>query len=56
MEVLVHQKRKIDINFSKAETKFCFSLHYNSDNSYLFVSEKETYKFKASDKNVNFKS
>ena len=25
------------INFSKANTKFCLSLHYNADNSYLFV-------------------
>ena len=30
------------------------SLHYNSDNSYLFVSGKKKYKFKASNKNVNF--
>ena len=33
--------KKIDINFSKAKTKFCLSLHYNTDNSYLFVNGKE---------------
>ena len=32
------------------------SLYYNSDNSYLFVNGKEIYKFKASNKNVNFPS
>ena len=30
------------------------SLHYNADNSYLFVNGKEIFKFKADDKNVNF--
>ena len=52
MEALVHDK-KTDI---KANTKFCISLHYNSDNSYLFVNGKEICKFKASNKNVNFPS
>ena len=36
MEALV-----FDISFSKASTKFCLSLHYNGDNSYLFVNGKE---------------
>ena len=30
-------EKTFNINFSKAKTKFCLSLHYNSDNSYLFV-------------------
>ena len=30
------------------------SLHYNADNSYLFVNGKEIFKFKAENKNVNF--
>ena len=47
---------KFDINFSTAKTKLCLNLHYNSDNSYLFVNGKEIYKFKASNKNVNFPS
>ena len=42
------------INFSKATTKFCLSLHYNDDNSYLFVNGKEIFKFKADNKTVNF--
>ena len=32
------------------------SLHYDSDNSYLFVNGKEICKFKASNKNSNFPS
>ena len=27
--------------------KYCLSLHYNDDNSYLFVNGKEVTKFKA---------
>ena len=30
------------------------SLHYNCDNSYLFVNGKVIYKFKADNKNFNF--
>ena len=26
------------INYSKANIKFCLSLHYNHNNSYLFVN------------------
>ena len=40
--------------FSKANTKFCLSLHYNAGNSYLFANEKEIFKFKADNKNVKF--
>ena len=36
-------------NFSKAKTKFCLSLHYNDDESYLCVSKTEICKFKAND-------
>ena len=44
------------IYFSKAKIKFCLSLHYNADHSYLFVNGKEIYKFKARNKNNNFPS
>ena len=43
-----------NINVTKANTKFCLSLHYNVDNSYLFVNGKEIFKFQADNKNVNF--
>ena len=42
------------INFTKANTRFCLSLNYNYDNSYLFVNRKEIYKFKADNKKFNF--
>ena len=35
------------INFTKQNTKFCLSLHYNRANSYLFVDGTEIIKFKA---------
>ena len=46
--------KKFRINFSKANTKFCLSLHYDVDNSYLFVNGKVIFKFKADNKNINF--
>ena len=54
MEALVHQKKNLIL--ISAKTKFYLSLHYNIDNSYLFVIGKKIYKFKASNKNVNFPS
>ena len=35
------------INFTKVNTKFCLSLHYNGGNSYLFVNGSEIHKFTA---------
>ena len=46
--------KKFGNNFRKANTKFCLSLHYNADNSYLFVSGKKIFKLKADNKYVNF--
>ena len=43
------QQKKNSINFSKAKTKFCLSLHYNGDESYLHVNKTEICKFKAND-------
>ena len=34
-------EKKFNINFTKANTKFCLSLRYNADNSYMFVNGKE---------------
>ena len=45
MVVLVQQKKNV-INFSKANTKFCLSLHYNGDESYLYVNKTNIYKDK----------
>ena len=35
------------INFAVTNKTFCLSLHYNRENSYLFVNDTEIYKFKA---------
>ena len=49
-------EEKFNFNFTKAKTKCCLCLHYDADNSYLFVNGKVIFKFKASNKNVNFPS
>ena len=41
------------INFTKKNTKFCLSLHYNGANSYLFVNGTEIVKFKAKDSEIS---
>ena len=54
MEVLDRHKKNFNINFTNANRKFSLSLHYNVDNSYLFVNGKEIFKFKADNTNVRF--
>ena len=39
-------EKKFGINISKARKKFGLSLHYNGDNSYLFVNGQRAFKFK----------
>ena len=41
------------INFTKVNTKFCLSLHYNGANSYLFVNGTKIHQFKAKDFMIN---
>ena len=38
-------EKKFSIDFSKGKTKFCLSLHYNADISYLLVKGKEIFTF-----------
>ena len=40
------------INFTVTKEKFCLSLHYNGENSYLFVNGSEIYRFKANDSEI----
>ena len=40
------QQKKNSINFSDANKKFCLSLHYNGNESYLYVNKTKIYKFK----------
>ena len=40
------------ITFTGYYKRFCLSLNYNGENSYLFVNSKETHKFKANDSEI----
>ena len=40
------------INFTKKNKKFCLNLHYNGDNSYLFVNGTEIIKSRAKDSEI----
>ena len=42
-------------NFTIANKTFCLNLHYNGDDSYLFVNGKEVIKFKAKNQSVSGK-
>ena len=44
--IKIYAEKLYSINFTKTNTKFCLSLHYNGSNSYLFVNSKEIHKFK----------
>ena len=45
----IYAEKMYSPNFSAENKTFCLSLHYNGDNSYLFVNGKEVTKFKATD-------
>ena len=49
LEHTLSAEKTYSINFTKTNTKFCLSLHYNGVNSYLFVNGTEIIKFKAND-------
>ena len=44
------------ISFTVTKNKFCLSLHYNGENSYLFVNDTEIYKFKAKESETSLGS
>ena len=46
------QKKMYSTNFTQDNKIFCLSLHYNGDNSYVFVNGKEIIKFKAKDSEI----
>ena len=45
-------EKMYSINFTVTNIQFCLSLHYNGENSYLFVNGTEIYKFKAKDSEI----
>ena len=52
LEDTLSAEKLYSINFTKKNTKFCLSLHYNGANSYLFVNGTEIIKFKAKDSEI----
>ena len=46
--------KKFSNNISKANTKFCCSLYYNTNNSYLFVNGKYSLSLKPTKKMLTF--
>ena len=48
----IYAEKLYSINFTKTNTKYCLSLHYNGGNSYLFVNDTEIIKFKAKDSDI----
>ena len=47
LEHTLTAEKMYSVNFTVMNKKFCLSLHYNVENSYLFVNGTEFYKFKA---------
>ena len=43
------EEEKYPINFTQSGKRFVLSLHYNGDNSFLFVNATKVYQFKAKD-------
>ena len=56
MEDLDHQRKKLVLILLQQIQNLCLSLHYETDNSYLFFNGNEIIKFKADNKNVIFQT
>ena len=52
LEYTLTAEKLCSINFTKHNTKFGLSLHYNGANSYLLVNGTEIIKFKAKDSEI----
>ena len=52
IEQILTAEKIYPINFTVTKKRFCLSLHYNGANSYLFVSSKETVKFKGKNSEI----
>ena len=52
LESTLTAEKMYSINFTVTKKKFCLSLHYNGENSYLFVNGTEIIKFKAKDSEI----
>ena len=52
LEHTLSAEKMYSINFTEKNKKFCLSLHYNKENSYLFVNGTEIIKFKSKDPEI----
>ena len=52
LEHTLAAKQLYSMTFTKENSKFCLSLHYDGANSYLFVNGTEIIKFKAKDSEI----
>ena len=48
----LYTEKLYSTNFTESNKKFCFSLHYNGANSYLFVNGTKIHRFKAKDSEI----
>ena len=48
----IYAEKMYSTDFTVDNKEFYSSLHYNGDNSYLFVNSKEIHKFKAKDSEI----
>ena len=51
----IHAEKIYKHNFTTPNKKFVLSLHYNGDNSYLFVNGEEELKFKTKNSEIQKK-
>ena len=52
LEHTLSAEKMYSINFTEKNKKFCLSLHYNKENSYLFVNGTKIIKFKSKDPEI----
>ena len=51
-DTTIYAEKLLRNNFTEFGVKFVLSLHYNGDNSYLFVNGRQELKFKAKDDQI----
>ena len=51
-DTTLYAPKVYSIDFKATRKKFCLSLHYNGDNSYLFVNGTEIIKFNVKDSEI----
>ena len=51
-DTAIYAEKMYSLSFTVDNKRFCLSLYYNGDSSYLFVNGKEIRKFKAKDSEI----